>query len=79
MGIGRGMGRLVSWQVNGSNVGGWQVMAMSGEGQRVGGSVRLASPHGGVWPGVECVAKGCAVSVGECRGLRAERLDQEGV
>ena len=42
------MGHLVSWQVNGNNVGGWQVVAVRGEGRQVGGSVRLALVRGGV-------------------------------
>ena len=62
IGAGRRCGWFSQLAGDGSNVGGWQVMAVSGEGRQVGGSVRLAPPHGGVWPGVECAATRLAVS-----------------
>ena len=50
----RGHGLLGNWQGSTGNAEGWQVLAVTGKGRRVGGSVRLASPKGGVEAGGVC-------------------------
>ena len=45
---GRGHGLLGNWQGFAGNAEGWQVLAVTGRGRWVGGSVRLPSPQGGV-------------------------------
>ena len=48
---GRGHGLPGNWQGSTGNAEGWQVLVVTRRGRRVGGSVWLASPKGGVEAG----------------------------
>ena len=49
--VGKGPRLLGNWQGFAGNAEGRQVLAVTGRGQRTGGSVRLPSPQGGVKAG----------------------------